>query len=276
MHAHSLNRLGNWLVNTGRAAEGLQAHQQALILFQIQQDRQGIAETLDLLGMAHGIYGDAINAVKHYGQAVEMFRTLGDHRGLMFSLSGRAIFASPAQAEIVLAPSGNPGECERDAAEALHLARQMDWPAGEAYSELASSLAAAYFGNFGLGLALAKQMLRIATEIEHQQWMAAAYCSLGEIYLLMLEPALALQHLEAGLPLARQLGSAWWVGNILSYRVLAYLLKGELMRAEEALQVLMPPEQSPRNLPERRLVWAWGELALARGQPDTALQVAEQ
>ncbi len=276
MHAHSLNRLGNWLVNTGQAAEGLQAHQQALTLLQFQQETQGIAETLDLLGMAHGIYGDGVNAVKHFGQAVELFRVLGDHRGLINSLVSRAVFASPAQAEVIFTALGNPAECERDAAEALHLARQMDWPAGEAYSGLGSSLVAAYFGNFGLGLASAKQMLRIATEIEHQQWMAAAYCSLGEIYLLMREPALALQHLEAGLPLAQQLGSAWWIGNIVSYQALAYLLKGEFMRAEEALRALMPPEQSPRNLPERRIVWTWGELALAQGQPGIALQVAEQ
>src|SRR5262249_43250002 len=116
----------------------------------------------------------------------------------------------------------------------------------------------------------------IATEIEHQQWMAAAHCALGEIYVLMLEPVLALQHLEAGLPLAQQLGSAWWIGNIVSYQALAYLLKGEFTRAEGALQALMPPEQSPRNSPERRIVWAWGELALAQGHPGIALQVAEQ
>jgi DNA-binding CsgD family transcriptional regulator/tetratricopeptide (TPR) repeat protein len=275
MHAHSLNRLGNWLVNIGQAAEGLQVHQQALTLLQIQQETHGIAETLDLLGMAYGIYGDGINAVKHFGQAVELFRALGDYRGLINSLVSRAVFASPAQDEVVFTASGNPAECERDAAEARSLAHQMDWPADEAYSALGSGIVTAYFGNFGLGLALAKQALRVATEIEHQQWMAAAHCSLGAIYVLMLEPALALQHLEAGLPLAQQLGSAWWIGNIVSYRALAYLLKGELTRAEEALRALMPPEQSPRNSPERRIVWAWGKLALAQGQPDIALQVAE-
>ena len=30
LHARSLNRLGNWLVNTGRIQEGLDAHQEAL------------------------------------------------------------------------------------------------------------------------------------------------------------------------------------------------------------------------------------------------------
>jgi len=195
---------------------------------------------------------------------------------LVNSLVSRAVFASPAQTEVIFTALGNPAECEHDTAEARHLAHQMDWPADEAFSALGSSVVTAYFGNFGLGLALSKQALRIATEIEHQQWMAAAHCALGEIYVLMLEPVLALQHLEAGLPLAQQLGSAWWIGNIVSYQALAYLLKGEFTRAEGALQALMPPEQSPRNSPERRIVWAWGELALAQGHPGIALQVAEQ
>ena len=30
LQANSLNRLGNWLVNTGQVSEGIQAHQQAL------------------------------------------------------------------------------------------------------------------------------------------------------------------------------------------------------------------------------------------------------
>src|SRR4029077_17396458 len=52
LQARSLNRIGNWLVNTGRIEEGLQAHQDALGLFEEQHDTQGIAETFDLLGTA--------------------------------------------------------------------------------------------------------------------------------------------------------------------------------------------------------------------------------
>jgi tetratricopeptide (TPR) repeat protein len=35
LRAHSLNRLGNWLSNTGRSEEGLQVHQDALRLFTV-------------------------------------------------------------------------------------------------------------------------------------------------------------------------------------------------------------------------------------------------
>src|SRR6266704_6965184 len=69
LRARSLNRLGNWLQNTGRIQEALEAHQEAFHLFEAQQNTQGMAETLDLLGVAHGFSGDPANAVKHFGRA---------------------------------------------------------------------------------------------------------------------------------------------------------------------------------------------------------------
>jgi tetratricopeptide (TPR) repeat protein len=77
MLAHSLNRLANWQVNTGQVAEGLRLHEQALALFEAQGDQSGTAETLDLLGMANGLYGDILSAVQWYGRAIELYRALG-------------------------------------------------------------------------------------------------------------------------------------------------------------------------------------------------------
>ena len=53
----------------------------------------------------------------------------------------------------------------------------------------------------------AQESLRIAKEIEHQQWMAATYCVLGCIFTLMSHFTRPIQLLEAGLSLAR----AWLV-----------------------------------------------------------------
>jgi tetratricopeptide (TPR) repeat protein len=72
LHAHSLNRLANWLLNIGQSAEGFQAHHEALALFQSQQDTRGMAETLDLLGMANGICGDEVACAMYYGQAIDL------------------------------------------------------------------------------------------------------------------------------------------------------------------------------------------------------------
>jgi hypothetical protein len=101
LHAHSLNRLGNWLVNTGQVKEGLEAHQQALDVFQGQQDRAGMAQTFDLLGMALAWSGDLVKGRQQHERAIALFRLLGDNKGLISTLPNASIGISPVAAETV-------------------------------------------------------------------------------------------------------------------------------------------------------------------------------
>lgn len=59
--APSLNRLGNWFANTGRTADGIRLHLEALATLRAQGAQQGTAETLDLLGVAYGLHGDPLS-----------------------------------------------------------------------------------------------------------------------------------------------------------------------------------------------------------------------
>ncbi|RAQ94173.1 helix-turn-helix transcriptional regulator [Thermogemmatispora tikiterensis] len=275
LYAHSLNRLGNWLVNTGQTVEGLAAHQQALEVFRRQQDRAGMAQTLDLLGMALVWTGNFVEGRQQQEQAIALFRLLGDKKGLSSILSNASLGIAPATAETAFVLVRSPEECERDTAEAAELARQIDWPAGEAYAELTAGILLASFGQLGKALAHVRKGFHIAQEIEHQQWIVAAYSHFGQISLLLLDPALALHYLESGLRLAKTLGSAWWMDAILSSQALAFLQLGQLKQAEAALQLALAREQEPCTLSQRRVRWAWGELVLAQGEAQGALQIAE-
>ncbi len=276
LHARSLNRVGNWLVNTGRAEEGLQAHQEAFALFERLHDTQGMAETFDLLGMANGIYGDTLKALEQYDRAISLLRNLSDQQGLISSLASRVSYASPYLAETTYSVSERLESCFRDITEGLNLARQVDSLTGQAYVEFSAGGALASFGELGRGLAHVQESLRIATEIKHTQWMAAANFTLGHVYILLLEANLAVQALETGLALANDIGSAWWIGNITAYLARASLLQGALPRAEAVLKAVMTGSQQPANSPERRMSWAWGELALASDEPEMALDIADR
>jgi DNA-binding CsgD family transcriptional regulator len=276
LHARSLNRIGNWLVNTGRAADSLQTHQEALAMFEALQDTQGMAETFDLLGMANGIYGDTMQAVEHYERAIALFRSLSDQQGLISSLTTRVAYSSPGWAETTYSVCEPPERCSRDIMETLNLARQVESLTAQAYVRWSGGRSLASFGELGRGFTLAQEALRIATEIQHVQWLSAAYFTLGCVYHLLLEANLAVQAFETGLRLASDTRSAWWIGNITAYLARAYLLQGALPRAEEALKVVMPREQPPANAPERRMSWAWGELALASDEPEIALDIADR
>jgi tetratricopeptide (TPR) repeat protein len=156
------------------------------------------------------------------------------------------------------------------------LAREIEWADGEAYVDVISSSMLAFFGQLSAGFARVQQALRIATRIEHQQWITGAHVYMAYIYLLMLAPEEALLHVESGLALAQQLGSAWWIAWLASHKALAYLLLGQLPQAEATLQAVLPPTQPPRLKPERRLLRLWAELALAQQQPTVALQRCDQ
>ncbi len=276
LHAHSLNRLGNWMVNTGRAAEGLEAHRQALDVFQRQQDRAGMAETFDLLGQALAWVGNAVEGAEQRAQAITLFRQLGDKKSLISTLTYTCMTTCPATAETESVAIREPEQCERDLAEAVLLARQIDWPDGEAFAELTTGAVLASIGQLGRSIAHLHQALQIAQEIGHQQWTVGAFCQLGQTYLFMLAPALARRHLETGWPLAEKLGSAYFLDALRAYQALAYLQSGQRKQAEATLQAAMPREREPRTLSERRLAWVWGELALARGEPEVALQIADR
>jgi predicted ATPase/DNA-binding CsgD family transcriptional regulator len=275
LQAMSLNRLGNWLVNTGQSAEGLQIHQQALQLFERQQDKEGMAETFDLLGMANALYGETVTATSQWGQAIELFRAAGDTRSLVSVLSSRAWVSCPWM-NTTYSALRTRDECVQDAEEALRLARQGDLLAALAYAEFITGAVLASFGEFGTALSHGHEALRLAREIGHQQWLVGASTCLGGTYVLMLEPTFALNVLESALPLARELGSPFWVFQIAYSLAQAYLLTHDPSRAEAALAAVLPREQRARNIYERWVRSTWGELALAQGHPDQALQIAEE
>ncbi|GAC1563201.1 MAG: hypothetical protein NVS2B2_28460 [Ktedonobacteraceae bacterium] len=158
--ARSLNRLGNWLVNTGRVQEALEAHQEALRLFEMRADRQGMAGTLEMLGMAHFFMGDTARAVKEfYGRTIELFRSLDDRQSLCSILAMRILDSAPETLETTFSALLTCEECVQDAEEALLLARQTNSQAGQAFVEMVTSYVLSSFGVFGAALAHAQEAL---------------------------------------------------------------------------------------------------------------------
>jgi DNA-binding CsgD family transcriptional regulator len=277
LRARSLNRLGNWLQNTGQIREALEAHQEALRLFEMKGDRQGMAQTLEMLGMAYFFIGDPALAVKDFfGQAVELYRGLGDRQSLSSALAGRALDVAPEMIETTFSALFTREKCVQDIEEALRQAHETNSQSGQAFAEMAATWILSAFGEFGAALIHAQKALHIATTIEHQEWIAATKGAQGQLYLLLLEPHRAIAYLEAAVAGAQQLGSMIWLGYLTPYLAQAYILRREFPRAEAALKTIMPREKQPDNFFERQAARIWGELALEQGEAARALAIAEQ
>lgn len=275
LRARSLNRLGNWMANTGRAEEGLHAHQEALQLFEGMQDTQGMAETFDLLGAAYGMVGDQVNAVHQLGHAIALFRALDDKPSLMSSLAMRANQSCPLASVTGCCAMRSRDECVHDAEESLHLSRQIDSPSGQAFAEMSMARTLLSFGELGPALIHAREASRVASAIDHNQWRVGSAAGTGYIYFLLLNHAQARATWQMGLAQARELGSTNWITNLASHLALACMSQHDLPAAEAVLTEVMSREQLPRNYAERHLAYAWGELALAQGAPEAALRITE-
>ena len=95
-------------------------------------------------------------------------------------------------------------------------------------------------------------------------------------YAPLFVPVPAVSALEAGLSLAQRLGSTFWIATLTANLGRAYILNHDLAAAQATLRAVMPREQQPRNVAERDIALAWGELMLVQGAPGVALEIAER
>jgi predicted ATPase/DNA-binding CsgD family transcriptional regulator len=274
--ALSQNVLGNWLVFSNQPEAGLALHEQALPVLQQHRESQQVVRTLQFLGQAAAQYGDLRRAVAYYDQGIILARTIGDRRAQAASLAYRGLATSPAVKEAVFSAGGTLAACQQDLQEALRLVDEIEWTTGQAFTHFHTSLVLASFGRLGLGLTHARTALSIASEIENRQWMAASYASLGEASLVLLDPNEAIALLETGQAIARQIDSMEWMEYLTVSLARALLLGGDLPRAETTLAQLLPPEQTPRSIQERRAAWVRGALLLAQRRPELALRLADE
>jgi len=270
--AHNFNRLGLWYFVMGQTTQALESHRQALEFFEREQDEPGLAETLDLLGMAMLHHGDQIGAYEEYRHAIRLLRKLDDKHALISALIG-ACHTLYDDTDFV--PSQSRLENQQMGMEALELARQIGWTSVEAFAQWNLALGLAHWGMFDEALDHANAMFRIAMELKNPQRIIGAYYALGYIYLLMLQADLAIENLEQGLNLAKEYGSAWLIGNTTADLVYAYLLKDDARRARALLDPVLQKETGHYTRAERRMLWAKGNLLLAEKKPAEALRIAE-
>jgi tetratricopeptide (TPR) repeat protein len=273
--AYSLNRLGNWRVNIEQPTEGLQYHEQALAIFHTLEDRHGLAETYDLLGMASTLGGNLIRAKTYYARAIALARELDDRAGLISSITTLTLGAPTRQTDTL--PSADTlAQAIRNVEEARTLSQQIGLRSAESYAEFAAGFCLSARGEFGRALESAQRSLSIAREIGHRQWMCGALCAVGAIHLDLLALEEAQRHLEHALALGKEIGSLNWIRSTSGFAASAYISRNELERAGAILADALA-EDAPAQTIGERLVWcARAELALARGDAARALAITDR
>lgn len=281
--ARSLNRVGNWHVNRDDPQAGIPHHDEALEIFERAGDQRGIAETLDLLAMAHHIGGTQGAAVPLYERAIELFTALNDRRGEANALAVLGVCGPSHHA------SAGPVVVARQLQEllgterAVRLATEIGWRAGEAFSRYLLADALAWRGEYRRALRLAREALVIAEEMAHLEWQGGARRVLGVIALDLGASDEALVHLELAHRCARELGSITWQRWTAAPLAIALASSGDWTGAVhvlDAADALVPEgqlgatalESAGGTLGVRQLAVARAEVALVAGRPAEALE----
>jgi DNA-binding CsgD family transcriptional regulator/Tfp pilus assembly protein PilF len=275
IYAHSLNRVGNWHLNREQSREALDYHKQALAIFQQLQNTQGIAETLDLLGMTYYMGGDLIQGTPYYQQAISLLQKLDDHQGLTSSFATLTLRGATYQTDTMASTGSSLVLTQRDAEQALSIARAIGQRSAEAYALFQLGLCRGSQGDYASAVEAIRQSLNISEEIEHLQWQAAAHTVLGGLYNTILALPLARQHFELALELAQKSASLFWIRIATGYLASTLIQSGALLQTEQILQVLPASDTTTLTMALRMIKCASIELALAKNNPEAALALTE-
>jgi len=275
MLAHSLNRMGNWYANSEQPLQVQHYHEEALALFEMAGDRHGQAATLDLLGTMNIMIGDVAVATRYYAQAATLFRALDDRHGLISCLCNKQMLGASYVFDTAACPIIDMAASLHDAEQALQLARQLDWRAGEASVLMYMGLALGPRGAYARAIDAAQRCITIATEIEHRHWAMTGHWTLGAIYLDMLWLPEARRYLEQALVLAEATGHQFSIRMASSFLAETCVAQGDLARARAVLDAALDPDAPMDTLAARRIWCARVGYALADGAPEPALKIID-
>jgi DNA-binding CsgD family transcriptional regulator len=275
MLAYSLNRVANWYVNLDEPDIGIPLHEEALALFTAADDRAGIADTLDYLGMSSYLGADFARGTHYCERAVALFRERNDQQ----RLSSALVALSMTGGDVIWTESPlyrEPGYWMHAGEEALAIAREIGWSAGEAFALMCLSMVAVTRGDLGRAFRDAEAGLGIALRIGHQQWILAARQAVATAWIEALEPRRAVGELEQALTAARVSGSRFWTTAIAGTLASLHISRGELSHAAALLGDVLRPTTGRRSLSQRQCRFVQAELLLARNEPAHALTVIEE
>jgi DNA-binding NarL/FixJ family response regulator len=270
----SLNRVGNLALNQDDPHTARRYHREALTIFTAAADRRGIAETYDLLAITEYLCGNLAGGTAAFTQAIAGFEALDDRFGLIHSLTHLGLRANLDTERLDVATLE---AVEPALARALALATELHWRTGEAFVRTVFGLYLIEVGRYGEAHAMLQAGLQIAGAIAHQWWMVQARAALGLLYNELLAPRRALAQLMPAFAEARASGLTMLIRDVGRYLVGAHVA----LRAFTPAATTLGESGTPRTIgeassvPGRQLLRAAAELALARGEAQAALDLAD-
>ena len=273
--ARSLNRVGNYYANVEEPDQVVAHHTEALRIFENLADTEGLAETVDLLGVAWLLGGNLARSRAYYERALQLFEEHDDRQGCVSVLTVMAVLTSVYHTD-TLPPAATFAEAAEWLARAHRVAVEVGWSAGECFALWNMGACLGPQGEFADGLRHTLDAITIAEDIEHLQWLGAALFVLGAIEMDLHDFQAARAHLERAVKISSDCGSLHWTRTAAGFLARCYILEGQLLLAKETLDSVLPEDAPAQTLGQRVIHSARAELMVAQGQHGDALRVLDR
>jgi DNA-binding CsgD family transcriptional regulator/tetratricopeptide (TPR) repeat protein len=214
--------------------------------------------------------------LRYYERALTLVRASDDRQRVYSCLVAMQLLGGE-QDTAIAAPVYREAEFwKRCGDEALALAREMGWVAGEAFALAMRSFTAGPRGALGPALADAQAAVALAERAGHRQWITAARLALGMAWMALHQLEHASSAMDAALTDARRIGSIFWVSSVAAGLASLWIEQGNLVRAEALLEEVSSSERLGASSGQRQCWYARAELALSRQQPERALDYIDR
>lgn len=264
----TLNRLGNWHLNRGDLEEARAHHEEALELLDAHGGDRDTATSLDFLAVQAFAAGELTVSAELYERSQRLFRDLGDQTAVSNALAMRALCSAPHWL-CTYRPAITYPDAVQAARRAVAIAREVRWPSGEAFAlgNLGDVLAES--GQLGEALTATAEAVALSGDLENPAWLCRSHLDHGLTLLDALAVEEVMADLEASVAWAGRSGVALFLGTSLAWLAVGQALVGDGTVAGATIDRALAADES--RLTRRNAAYARLELALARGDPRTAL-----
>ena len=207
---------------TSQFQAALKSWQEALGIYRQLEDRQGIANSLNNLGLAYYRLGEYRKAIEFHQQSLSLSRELKYHQGEAASLGNLGL------------AYGKLGEYRKAIEfhqQSLTLARELKNRQGEAHSLNNLGLAYRKLGQYPKAIEFHQQSLTLARELKNRQGEANSLNNLGNAYGKLGQYRKAIEFHQQSLPLYQKLEDRQGEANSLNNLGIACLQLKEYRKA---------------------------------------------
>ena len=256
---------GNVHRKLGDFQKAVEAYRKALQISQAANDRNGIARSLNGLGIAYNLLGDYDKSLESFLSSLKTHEQYGDKEGIADALNNVGIhYLNLGNIDQALDYYKRALEIRREIGDIDEIASSLN-NIGDAYSD--------HLGESDRALPYFLEALKLQQEHGNNELIFALQMNIGILYSDLNNQTKAMEYYQKGLDIADNIGDNWGKAKAFNYMGTAYLKSENYTKAEQFFnQSLELARKTEAKGLVKEVYQNFSELAMAMGDHKRSLE----